>query len=554
MLRRMLAGLLVTLATVLATVTAATPAHAAGETASSYVVDGALRNDGSMTMRTTITFEGAAPASVEQRLATYADGADDAVYHYDITDITVTDGSKDLSAKVSDDGGYKVITVAPNGAQSIVVSYVVKGTTTRLDDGSVQFRWRVLQGLSLNVREVTGTVRSPGLASEYRCDSGAPAAPSTCGMYSGGTFESRDITFTDGPRGVGEVVQVGMRYPEGTVPVTESITYRWSLDRAFTPGWPQLLSTLGALALGGLLLWLLHNRAGRDIASTKATPVAEFTPSGEGTSDFVVRDDVRPGHVGTVSDEHVDPLDVVGSLLDLAVRGHLLITQLPSTSGFTDWSLTRQAKGRDALAPFEERLLDAVSDSKVSTLASSVVPAIGGVQDALYEDVVKRGWFSHRPDVVRRTWSRWAWLGVLAASVVAVLLVALTTFGLLGLALIALALGLMFVAQEMPARTAAGSSLLAGLRSLAVQLDTHPTIELTKGSHYAQVSRILPYAVVLGGWERWLKALVDADDDPGTADPTDLSWYHAPADWQLQQLPESLDAFVNAVRGRLFAR
>jgi len=49
---------------------------------------------------------------------------------------------------------------------------------------------------------------------------------------------------------------------------------------------------------------------------------------------------------------------------------------------------------------------------------------------------------------------------------------------------------------------------------------------------------------VLGGWERWLQVLVENDDDVGVPDPTDLSWYHAPDDWHLQQLPASLDAFV----------
>ena len=47
---------------------------------------------------------------------------------------------------------------------------------------------------------------------------------------------------------------------------------------------------------------------------------------------------------------------------------------------------------------------------------------------------------------------------------------------------------------------------------------------------------------------------MESDDDEGVPDPTDLSWYHAPDDWHLQQLPASLDAFVNAARGRLFAR
>jgi hypothetical protein len=172
----------------------------------------------------------------------------------------------------------------------------------------------------------------------------------------------------------------------------------------------------------------------------------------------------------------------------------------------------------------------------------------------MYDEVVARGWFSRRPDKVRAFWGRIAWVFLGVAVVVLLLLVAFTTFGLLGLALLAPALGLLFVAQEMPARTSNGTALLGGLRSLAMDLDTKPTDQLPKGKEYDTISRILPYAVVLGGWERWLQVLVESDDDEGVADPTDLSWYHAPDDWHLQQLPASLDAFVNAARGRLFAR
>jgi uncharacterized protein (TIGR04222 family) len=261
--------------------------------------------------------------------------------------------------------------------------------------------------------------------------------------------------------------------------------------------------------------------------------------------------------VGTIADEHVDPLDIIGTMLDLAVRGHLLITQLPAENGHTDWMLSRR-KGGDGLVPFETRLLDAIApvggQTRVSQLAASVVPAVAAVQSDMYDEVVARGWFSRRPDKVRAYWSRIAWVFLAFAVVVLLLLVAFTTFGLLGLALLAPALGLLFVGQEMPARTAGGTALLGGLRVLAMDLDTKPTDQLPKGKEYDTISRILPYAVVLGGWERWLQVLVESDDDEGVADPTDLSWYHAPDDWHLQQLPESLDAFVNAARGRLFAR
>ena len=59
--------------------------------------------------------------------------------------------------------------------------------------------------------------------------------------------------------------------------------------------------------------------------------------------------DVRPGEIGTLVDERVDPIDVTATLLDLAVRGHLLITELPRESAYarTEWELSRRVgRGR----------------------------------------------------------------------------------------------------------------------------------------------------------------------------------------------------------------
>ena len=64
---------------------------------------------------------------------------------------------------------------------------------------------------------------------------------------------------------------------------------------------------------------------------------------------------------------------------------------------------------------------------------------------------------------------------------------------------------------------------------------------------------MLPYAIVLGGTERWLSALVDTDTDAGP-DPEDLSWYHGPDDWHLRDLPGSLQNFLTTVSGTLFGR
>ena len=551
--RRLLVGS--ALVGVLALTTA--PAQAAGEKAATYVVDASLRTDGTLTVAETITFDGAPPATLTQRLATFRDEANNVRYTYAIRDIKAVASGKDLGASVTNDKGYTVVSVPTVSAPQLTISYVVSGATARADDGMVDFSWRVLQGLSVPVVTVSGSVGSQAIARDYTCVSGPPTSTETCGMFSGGTHDTKALDFTDGPRGSGEVVTVGMRFDRGLVTVTEDKSVLWTLDRAFTPGLAQLLSALAVLLGGALVIWLVHRRAGRDAAAARPQPVAQFVPVAAGESDFQVVDGVRPGHVGTIADEHVDPLDIVGTILDLAVRGHLLVTQLPAERGLTDWTLTRRP-GVDELVPFERRLLDAIappdSETRVSQLAASVVPAVAAVQSDLYDEVVSRGWFSRRPDRVRAFWSRIGW-AVLGASVVALfVLVAFTTYGLLGLALVACALALLFVGQEMPARTSTGTALLGGLRALALDLDAKPTDQLPTGKEYETISRILPYAVVLGGWERWLQVLVESDDDEGVADPTDLSWYHGPDDWHLQQLPASLDAFVNAARGRLFAR
>ncbi len=84
---------------------------------------------------------------------------------------------------------------------------------------------------------------------------------------------------------------------------------------------------------------------------------------------------MRPGHVGTVADERVDPIDVTATLVDLAVRGHLVINELPRESEFarTDWEIRRVDGSAGGLRPFEQQLLDGIaapgSSVRVSELA-----------------------------------------------------------------------------------------------------------------------------------------------------------------------------------------
>ncbi|MFT4294526.1 MAG: DUF2207 domain-containing protein [Micropruina sp.] len=555
---RLFAGLLVLVTVLLGP---AVPRAFAAELVSSYAVEGSIAADGTLTVQATISFDGDAPASLVQRFATSRPILGDREYVYRLSDIKATVAGQPINATVVDDNGYTVVTMPTQGVTApVVLSYVVHGAATAEQSGETTVAWRLLQGLSLPVREFTATLTTPVVIQSLQCEAGPPASPGVCGFWGGGTHDHPNPTFNDGPRGAGEVVEAIVRFPVGTVTANEQIRQLWTLGRAFSAEPLPLSLALGLLVLGGLGFWALHRRIGRDAVGTgDPTLVAEFHPVGDGESEFRVRDGVRPGQVGTLVDERVDPVDVTATLLDLAVRGHLRVEELPRSSTYAEgeWTFTRRSGG-DELRPYERTLLDAVAPEGGRPLAVSELPAaigtvIGTVQDQLYDDVVALGWFARRPDQTRNTWFR-AGFGLLVAAVLAtIVLVAFTSFGLVGLALIAVALLVAFLGQEMPARTARGVSLLNGLGLLRAQLLGHPTDQMPKGRELHELSEVLPYAVVLGGYERWLKALVDADDDPD-ADSQDLDWYHAPEDWHLSDLPASLNRLVTTIQGKLFAR
>lgn len=524
-----------------------------------------LKSSGALEVTQTLDFGTAdAPADLSTQLMTRQDTVGTARYNYTISDIRITSGGTEITPVLDQQATLLVVSL-PSGAQTssdLQLSYTVTGATHREPNGSVTFTWPLVQGWSVPINEATGTVATEGDARDFRCEAGPAAALRTCSMYAGGTPASPNFTFSDGPRQPGELIVAEMSFDaSGGVAVNEYITHRWTLDRALGRSWANLLAALAALALGGLLLYALHRVAGRDeVGTVEPTQIAEFRPVGDGQAEFVPLHDIRPGQVGTLADETVDPVDITATILDLATRGYLLITELPRTGAHDpfDWTLQRRDADLSALRPYERTILDAVAPADGSTVqVSRIENNLGGVvaqvQDELYADVVQQGWFSRRPDQTRSTWRTAGWIALGLAVVAFVLLAIFTTFGLTGLVLIGLAAGLVLISTEMPARTQSGSSVLAGLQLLAGQLQMLPTDRAPKGRELAELSEVLPYAVVLGGTDRWLEA-ISASDDDAAPDSTDLAWYHGDADWQLADLPASIRGFVTTVQGRLFAR
>jgi hypothetical protein len=532
-------------------------AHAEGN-AATFIAEGNLAKDGTLKVKQTITLTGVVPPELTQRFETREDLVGDRQYVQQLSDITAMVKDAQVQPTIKSDDRFTTVTVPTNGATEIMMSYTVTGAVISMDSNGTALRWGMLQGLSASVTEFSATVQIPTQFSYIKCTAGSPNSTVPCNFAS--TEGAQVPTFRDGPRGEGEVVTIDIGFPPGAVASNEVIDYQWTLGRAFSAEPLPLALALGLLVLGGLALYGIHRRAGLDVKPDgQLNKVGEFVPTGEGQAEFRVVDNVRPGHVGTVADERVDPIDVTATLVDLAVRGHVVINELPRESDFAraDWEIKRLEGSSDALRPFEQQLLDGIAQVgasvRVSELATRVQESIGGVQNALYDEMVSNGWYERRPDDTRNRWTQLALAALIISVVLTGVLAAFTTFGLVGLALLVVSLGMVFVAQEMPARTAKGAALLGGLGALRSDLLSHPTNQMPPGAELREISEVLPYAIVLGGADRWLDAIVasDVDEDP---DSDDLSWYHGPENWHLRDLPDSIRNFVTTVSGSLFTR
>jgi hypothetical protein len=543
-------------------------AQAAEPSASEYIVEATVNADGSIEVKETIKFANGVPSQVVQRIALTEDAEDYTIYSFTVSDISFTGASGTGAAATGEKQGDTLdITLTPNaGVSEITISYKVTGAA--FDEGQAAggtalttIKWPVLQGLSIAVDAVSGSFAIPVGAetTSVSCYSGSIEAPTKCLMSAGGTFEYPTPSFRDDARAAGEVVTVSFLSPSSQIAANQVIEELWTLGRAFSTQPLYLIAALATLVVGGLLVFALQRANGRDVAAVKEpTLIASFVPTGSGTVEFEVEKGFRPGQVGTIGDERVDPVDITATILDLAVRGHLRITELPSGTAHRplDWTFERR-DGRDDLLTYEATLLDAIAPHSgekvlVSAIGASVAPVIGKVQSQLYDDVVANGWFATRPDTTRNRWAALGW-GVFVVAVGALVgLVTFTKFGLLGLALVIVAGLLLAISQSMPRRTAAGSAVLAGLNALSHSIATQPTDALAKETAYEEISEVLPYAVVLGSCGRWTQALVDADNDPGVPDPEDLHWYFAPGDWSLSDLPPAFDSLVATLQGRLY--
>jgi uncharacterized membrane protein YgcG len=272
---------------------------------------------------------------------------------------------------------------------------------------------------------------------------------------------------------------------------------------------------------------------------------------GEGPVEFAPPEGLRPGEVGTLIDEEANTLDVTATIVDLAVRRHLVIEEIPKKwlLGKPDWKLTRLPTPSEELLPYERKLLDGLFESgnevELSDLRKTFAERLQKVKDALYQDAVQQRWFLRRPDKIRQTW-----VGIGVAALVlgigaSIALAAFTHAGLFGIPVVLGGLILLVGAKHMPRRTAKGTAMtrrVAGFRRVIETAEEHTA----RWAEQEQVfTRFLPYAVVFGVTDRWAKAF----EALGQAPSDDLSWYVSSRPFVYSEFAESMDSFTVTTSG-----
>lgn len=440
---------------------------------------------------------------------------------------TVRDVRVDGNGSTQVDGNELVLRL---GEGATTVTYTVDGAVVDFGDHQ-EARWQLASGWDVPVRFLRASFIAPHPPDAMTCLAGEFGSTTACtsarldhGLVL--RVEQEDLK-------AGNRIDLSVTLPAGTVPANARFDSSSTKLGAFalSPVSGAGLGVLTLLLLGGfLLLWRARGRDARALA-TDVGPVDVLMREGDRVT-FASPDGVLPGQIGTVVDERVDPADLTATVLDLAVRNYLWISELAPG----DWLLVRRNPPDEALTGYERAVLDALLPDGRDRVALSELSTVDlrSARDALYADVVARKWFTHRPDRER---GRWAMIGaaVLVFGIAATVVLALTAgYALIGVALVIGGIALIVGARWMPARTRRGSVLVQQVRGLLGYLRTAEPASIPDGDRAMVIARSLPYAVVLGDAEHWVRMT-------GTSSP---HWYEG----TLANIPGLIAALTERLR------
>ena len=279
--------------------------------------------------------------------------------------------------------------------------------------------------------------------------------------------------------------------------------------------WPLFAPVLAFL----VMLWLWYTR-GRD-PQVGAIAVQYEPPDG-----------LTPGEVGTLIDSRATMRDITATLVDLAVHGYLTIEERTKShllGLYSDKEYVFHASKNNSelggLKPHELIFFSGLFDSgtanevTLSELQNKFYKNLPGIRNAIFDSLVERGYYLHRPDRVRQTF-------LAGGLIVGALLYGAGVYAAqtLGMQALPFSLGAIVTAGIiiafgwfMSARTAAGARALHNALGFEDFLGHVEADRLERVSQTpATFEKYLPFAMALGVEKKWVGAFEGIFTQPPT--------------------------------------
>ncbi|PIF01860.1 MAG: hypothetical protein CR979_01770 [Propionibacterium sp.] len=456
----------------------------------------------------------------------------------DLVSVTSPTGA-DTTILQRDENNTRVIRVGDEdltftGVQTYVIKYQLTGLVAQKNkvSGLDEFNWNAIgPAWQVPISNIDVTVNGPVPVTKAACFTGENYTKDCKFNQDGKTVHYKVKALA------GETpMQVVAGFPPGTfVGVTQRFSKRMTLEDMFELN-PATGIATGATLLGGALLIRRKNKRHAQDDAYLNLPPGMIPVAGQkavigkwqGPKPVVVQftppRGVRPGEIGTLLDAKVDNVDITASIIDLAVRGYIHIE--PNATGKAH-TFYPTAKPLGNLTQYERRLYDKLfynygpvstddmDDGNYTSLSSET-------RELLDRRVVEVGWFKTSPKNER--------FKFYAVATALIITGAIATFhgvafgwGIFGLALIVLGLGLAFSVRKYGSRTALGSAVLAQTKGFEQYLLTAEADQIRFEEGIDVFSRYLPYAIIFGVTDRWVKIFKQLEQ--ANIYYADLSWY-----------------------------
>jgi len=432
----------------------------------------------------------------------------------------VTDGSgHDLKYESSRERHYRKLKIyvsnADNSVQTIIIQYTVSDALRFFEDHD-EFYWNITgDEWDVPIGSASASISLPIAAKNIRAN-----------IFTG-TYRSRgheaeaevmgngvDV-HTTGPLAYHEGLTVAIAFDKGAV---KEPTAAEKASLFLRSNWPLGLPVVVA----AFMFWLWWT-TGRD---PRVRPIAaQYEPPAQ----------LTPSEVGTLVDNSADMRDITSAIVDLAVRGYLVIEEHTTDHMMGLWKdkdynfiLKKERAEWSALKPHEQQLLDGIfnvgtagESVSMSSLHNQFYKSLPAIKNRIFDSLVSQGYYRRRPDSVRSAYLAAGlivgFLAIWGGSGIA------RSLGMPGLPfIIAGILSAMVICGFgwfMPARTISGTRTLEGVlgfEDFLAHVESDRFNRMIKTPEMFE--KFLPFAMALGVEKNWSRAFQNIYTQPP-------SWY-----------------------------